>query len=100
MAALNIKRKRLASRAAQYEAIPRDGYVVLPLNLVNKEFGCMASVLATPIDTKAVPSATELLINNRWVESESGETFATINPSTGQEICQVAAADAIDVDLS
>ncbi|HEY5214149.1 MAG TPA: aldehyde dehydrogenase family protein [Acidobacteriaceae bacterium] len=58
----------------------------------------MASVLATPIDTKAVPSATELLINNRWVESESGETFATINPSTGQEICQVAAADAIDVD--
>ena len=44
------------------------------------------------------PSATKLLINNRWVSSESGKTFATINPSTGEEICQVAEADAADVD--
>jgi acyl-CoA reductase-like NAD-dependent aldehyde dehydrogenase len=29
----------------------------------------------------------------------SGKTFATLNPSTGQEICQVAEADAADVDL-
>src|SRR5215469_402585 len=42
--------------------------------------------------------ATKLLINNHWIPSESGETFATINPSTGEEICQVAAADTIDVD--
>jgi aldehyde dehydrogenase (NAD+) len=41
---------------------------------------------------------TKLLINNRWVASESGETFATVNPSTGEEICQVAAADTTDVD--
>ena len=41
---------------------------------------------------------TKLLINNRWVESESGKTFPTINPSTGEEICQVAEADAADVD--
>ncbi len=39
-----------------------------------------------------------MLINNRWVESESGKTFATINPATGEEICQVAEADAADVD--
>jgi aldehyde dehydrogenase (NAD+) len=38
------------------------------------------------------------LINNRWVPSESGRTFATINPSTGEEICQVAEAGAADVD--
>jgi aldehyde dehydrogenase (NAD+) len=44
------------------------------------------------------PTATKLLINNRWVPSESGRTFATINPSTGEEICQVAEADAADVD--
>jgi aldehyde dehydrogenase (NAD+) len=43
-------------------------------------------------------SATELLIGNRWVASESGETFATCNPATGEEICQVAAAGATDVD--
>jgi aldehyde dehydrogenase (NAD+) len=38
------------------------------------------------------------LINNQWVASESGETFGTVNPSTGEEICQVAAANAADVD--
>jgi aldehyde dehydrogenase (NAD+) len=39
-----------------------------------------------------------LLINNRWIASESGETFATINPSTGEEICKVASAGAADVE--
>jgi aldehyde dehydrogenase (NAD+) len=43
-------------------------------------------------------TATQLLIQNRWVPSESGETFATCNPSTGEEICQVAAAGPADVD--
>jgi aldehyde dehydrogenase (NAD+) len=42
--------------------------------------------------------ATKLLINNHWVDSESGKTFPTINPATGEEICQVAEADAADVD--
>jgi aldehyde dehydrogenase (NAD+) len=43
-------------------------------------------------------SASKLLINNRWIESESGKTFATTNPATGEEICQVSEADAVDVD--
>jgi aldehyde dehydrogenase (NAD+) len=43
-------------------------------------------------------SATKLLINNRWVPSESGKTFATVNPATGEEICQIAEADAADVE--
>jgi aldehyde dehydrogenase (NAD+) len=42
----------------------------------------------------------KLLINNRWQPSQSGRTFATINPSTGEEICQVAEADATDVELA
>ena len=41
---------------------------------------------------------TKLLINNRWVNSRSGKTFPTINPATGEEICQVAEADASDVN--
>jgi len=41
---------------------------------------------------------TKLLINNRWVESTSGKTFPTVNPATGEETCQVAEADALDVD--
>jgi aldehyde dehydrogenase (NAD+) len=47
--------------------------------------------------TVALPEL-KLLIGNRWVTSESGRTFATINPSTGEEICQVAEADVEDVD--
>src|SRR5450759_3604023 len=43
-------------------------------------------------------TATKLLINNQWTEAASGRTFATINPSTGEEICRVAEADKEDVD--
>ena len=42
--------------------------------------------------------ATKLLVNNEWVKSQSGRTFTTINPSTGEEIAQVAEADGVDVD--
>jgi aldehyde dehydrogenase (NAD+) len=58
----------------------------------------MVSTLPIPTEIHVTPSVTRLLINNRWVPSESGKTFATINPSTGEEICQVAEADAADVD--
>jgi aldehyde dehydrogenase (NAD+) len=60
----------------------------------------MASVLSSPSKNQVAVSATKLLINNRWVNSVSGKTFATINPTTGEEICQVAEADAADVDLA
>ena len=42
--------------------------------------------------------STKLLINGRWVDSVSGKTFPTTNPSTGEVITQVAEADAPDVD--
>jgi len=57
----------------------------------------MATVLS-PVEVKAAVKAKKLLINNRWVDSESGKTFPTINPATGEEICQVAEADSADVD--
>jgi aldehyde dehydrogenase (NAD+) len=41
---------------------------------------------------------TKLLINGKWVDSVSGKTFPTINPSTGEVITQVAESDAADVD--
>lgn len=41
---------------------------------------------------------TKLLIDNRWVDSVKGTTFATINPSTGEKICDVVEAHAEDVD--
>ncbi|XP_015254583.1 PREDICTED: aldehyde dehydrogenase, mitochondrial [Cyprinodon variegatus] len=40
----------------------------------------------------------KLFINNEWQDAVSGKTFPTINPSTGEVICQVAEADKADVD--
>ncbi len=60
----------------------------------------MTSVLAVPSEIDIPVLETRLLINNRWVASESGRTFSTINPSTGEEICQVAEADGADVDMA
>jgi acyl-CoA reductase-like NAD-dependent aldehyde dehydrogenase len=43
---------------------------------------------------------TQCLINNKWVDSVSKETFATINPATGEEICKIAKAGPADVDIA
>jgi acyl-CoA reductase-like NAD-dependent aldehyde dehydrogenase len=40
----------------------------------------------------------KLLINNEWVDAANGETFATVNPATGEELAQVALAGLEDVD--
>ncbi len=32
---------------------------------------------------------TKLFINNEWQQAANGKTFSVINPSTGEEICQV-----------
>ncbi|HTY85191.1 MAG TPA: aldehyde dehydrogenase family protein [Silvibacterium sp.] len=58
----------------------------------------MATLTCPAPEVKTVSTPTRLLINNEWVESESGKTFPTINPATGEELAQVAEADAADVD--
>ena len=57
----------------------------------------MATATAV-MEPKLNISANKLLINGRWVDSVSGKTFATVNPSTGEVITHVAEADAADVD--
>jgi len=41
-----------------------------------------------------------MFIGGKWVDSVSGKTFATVNPATGETICQVAEGDKADVDLA
>jgi aldehyde dehydrogenase (NAD+) len=41
-----------------------------------------------------------MLIGGKWVDSVSGKTFATLNPATGETICQVAEGDKADIDLA
>ena len=39
-----------------------------------------------------------LFVGGQWHASESGKTFPTINPATGETICHVAEGDRADVD--
>ena len=60
----------------------------------------MASVTEAPAATQVPITATQILIDNKWVESVSGKRFPTINPATGEKICDVAEADEADVNLA
>lgn len=44
------------------------------------------------------PSQTKLLIDGKWVNSASGETFGTFNPATEEKIADVQRAGTEDVD--
>ena len=56
----------------------------------------LAAVLAAEVKDKGQP----LFIGGKWQDSVSGKTFATVNPATGQTICQVAEGDKADIDLA
>jgi aldehyde dehydrogenase (NAD+) len=56
---------------------------------------------ATKNRRKASPSfQTRLLIDGKFRDSQSGKTFATINPATEEVIVQVAEGGAADIDLA
>jgi aldehyde dehydrogenase (NAD+) len=61
-----------------------------------------AAVAAPPKPKHTAPKVAQqkMLIDGKWVDSASGKTFDTINPSTGKVICKVAEGDKADVDLA
>ena len=44
------------------------------------------------------PRKYQLFIDGQWVDSESGKTFTTPNPATGETLAEVAEADKADID--
>ena len=44
------------------------------------------------------PRRYQLFIDGKWVDAESGKTFATPNPATGETLAEVAEADKADID--
>ncbi len=46
----------------------------------------------------AAPKPRRMLIDGEWLYANSGETFSTYNPATGEVICEVAAGGSVDVD--
>jgi len=58
----------------------------------------MSTIAPAVHEDRVVRTPTQLLIGDRWLASESGKTFATYNPATGEKIADVAEADTADVD--
>ncbi len=63
------------------------------------------SVAAT--DTPLAPSVQQflatdhtMLINGNWVTALSGQTFSTVNPATGETLCQIPEGQQGDIDLA
>lgn len=62
----------------------------------------MATATAEKPRTLKAPTVKDqlLFIGGKWRPSVSGKTFSTLNPATGETICQVAEGDKADIDLA
>ncbi|HTV48068.1 MAG TPA: aldehyde dehydrogenase family protein [Phycisphaerae bacterium] len=59
----------------------------------------MSTITQTvPQPAKVKVHQTKMLIDGKWVDSVSGRTFETINPTTGEPIARVAEGEKADVD--
>src|SRR5499433_2605720 len=54
--------------------------------------------MSSPELAESTPSKYQLFIDGQWVDSESGKTFKTPNPATGDTLAEVAEADKADID--
>jgi betaine-aldehyde dehydrogenase len=52
---------------------------------------------AQPVEANATRKY-QLFIDGQWVDAESGKTFTTPNPATGEVLAELAAADRADID--
>ena len=60
----------------------------------------MSLLQASELDAALESVPRQLLIGGRWVDAASGKTFGVVNPSTGEELLQVAEGGAEDVDAA
>ena len=62
----------------------------------------MTATATAPKQKHSAPKVAnqKLFIGGKWLDAVSGKTFATLNPATGQTICQVAEGDKADIDLA
>ncbi|XP_042561612.1 aldehyde dehydrogenase, mitochondrial-like [Clupea harengus] len=66
---------------------------------LSRTSSCQYSAAAIPApNTQPDVHFNKLFINNEWQDAVSKRTFPTINPATGEVICQVAEGDKADVD--
>ncbi|XP_048734254.1 aldehyde dehydrogenase, mitochondrial-like isoform X2 [Ostrea edulis] len=68
------------------------------LSALRNNAACMSSI-PQPITNPEI-KYNKVFVNNEFIDSQSGKTFPTVNPSTGEVICQVAEGDKKDVDVA
>lgn len=56
-----------------------------------------ASTITSPRLQELLAKPQQLLINGQWVESNSGKTFTTYDPSTGNKLAEVAQGSEADI---
>ncbi len=54
--------------------------------------------MSTPQAASETPRRYQLFIDGQWVDAESGKTFTSPNPATGETLAEVAEADKADID--
>ncbi|MGI9107157.1 MAG: aldehyde dehydrogenase family protein [Pyrinomonadaceae bacterium] len=54
--------------------------------------------MSSPQTASETPRRYQLFIDGQWVDAESGKTFTTPNPSTGETLAEVAEGDKADID--
>ncbi|XP_015747877.1 PREDICTED: aldehyde dehydrogenase, mitochondrial-like [Acropora digitifera] len=67
-----------------------------PASAVKK--GNLATLAEVKIDDSPEIKYNQVFINNNFVDSVSGKTFPTVNPATGEKICDVAEGDKQNVE--
>ena len=69
-------------------------------HLIQFSLTSVANVFTRAASTVTLPEAkyVKIFTNNEWDDALSGKTFPTINPATGEKICDVAEGDKADVD--
>ena len=58
-----------------------------------------APTVSEPV-SQFIAKPRKMLIDGKWVDSVSGKTFPTYDPSTGKVMAQIAEGDTADVDLA
>src|SRR6195256_646602 len=54
--------------------------------------------MSSPQPVQTTPRRYQLFIDGQFVDAESGKTFASLNPATGETFAEVAEADKADID--
>jgi phenylacetaldehyde dehydrogenase len=63
----------------------------------------MGTVTLTQVDPRVasfIGKPRQMLINGHWVDSVSGKTFPSYDPSTGEVLANIAEGDKADIDLA